>query len=67
MTTTTLRRGNKEVKQFMTPSGVVGIVATSIPPEALAGWAERLEAQLEELEREDKRPAPSAKRPRPKR
>lgn len=67
MTTKILRRGDKQVMQFMTPSGVIGTVATSIPPEALAGWAERLEAQLRELERLDKLPAPSAKPRRPKR
>lgn len=66
MTIKTLRRGKKEVKQFVTPSGVVGTVATSIPREALAGWAESLEARLRELERLDKLPAPSAKRRRPK-
>lgn len=66
MTTKTLRSGNKEVMQFMTPSGVIGTVATSIPREALAGWAESLEARLRELERLDKLPAPSAKRRRQK-
>lgn len=67
MTTKILRRGNKEVVQFTTPSGVIGTVATSIPPEAFAGWADRLEAQLQELERQDRLAAPTAKRPRPKR
>lgn len=62
MTTKTLRRGNKEVMQFVTPSGVVGTVVTSIPQEAFAGWAESLEARLRELERLDKLPARSAKR-----
>lgn len=67
MTIKTLRRGNKEVVQFTTPSGVVGIVATGIPPEAFAGWADKLEAQLKELERQDKPRITSTKSPRRKR
>lgn len=49
----TIRRGDKEVVQFETPSGVIGTVATSIPPEAFKGWADALEARLKQLEREE--------------
>lgn len=48
-----IRRGKKEVMQFQTPSGVIGTVATSIPAEAFRGWADSLEARLEQLEREE--------------
>lgn len=36
----------REVLQFTTPSGVQGIVATCIPPEALVKLARKLEGKL---------------------
>jgi hypothetical protein len=41
-----IRQGGKEVRVFRTPEGVVGIVDTSIPKEALDALASKLRARI---------------------
>ena len=41
-----LRARNKEAVQFVTPSGVEAVVATSIPPELLRALARKLKRKL---------------------
>ncbi|MBK6616317.1 hypothetical protein [Ottowia sp.] len=41
-----LRSGDKEAVKFVTPSGVTGIVATSLPSELVAKLAKKLEGKL---------------------
>lgn len=41
-----IRSGDKEVAKFQTPSGVTGIIATSIPDAALAKFARSLKAKI---------------------
>lgn len=45
-----VRRGDKEVVMFTTPSGVHAVVATCIPDEALAMLARKLERKMRRRE-----------------
>lgn len=42
-----IRQGDQEVRVFVTPEGVTGIVATAVPMSALDGLAAKLEARIE--------------------
>lgn len=41
-----IRQGDKEVRMFVTPEGVTGIVDTSVPLQVLDGLAAKLEQRL---------------------
>lgn len=59
-----IRRSNgKQVAQFTTPSGVMGTVATSIPADAFAGWAQSLENRLNDLDKIEARRRSGSKKP----
>lgn len=45
-----IKQGDKEVRMFVTPEGVTGIIDTSVPLQVLDGLAAKLEQRLQRRE-----------------